>query len=148
MLHWIESIYRYHQDLYQSPIKLAVIKPLLKKYTLDSDSPISNLPFLSKILEKVAANQLCDFLQKRDVYEDFQSGFRAHHSTVTALTKVTNDLLIAADQGFISVPFLFDLSAAFNTTDHHILLQRLEKLIGIKGTALSWFIRSIPICAN
>ena len=124
--------------------KIAVIKPLLKKPTLDPEvlanyRPISNLPFLSKILEKVIANQLCEFLQENNIYEDFQSGFRANHSTETALAKVTNDLLIASDQGFVSVLVLLDLSAAFDTIDHDILLQRLEQLISIKGTTLNWF---------
>ena len=123
--------------------KTAVIKPLLKKPTLDPEvlanyRPISNLPFLSKILEKVIANQLCEFLQE-NIYENFQSGFRANHSTETALAKVTNDLLIASDQGFVSVLVLLDLSAAFDTIDHHILLQRLEQLISFKGTTLNWF---------
>ena len=57
----------------------------------------------------------------------------------TALAKVTNDLLIASDQGFVSALVLLDVSEAFVTTDHQILIQRLEQLISIKGTALNWF---------
>lgn len=124
--------------------KTAVIKPLLKKPNLDSGilanyRPISNLPFASKILEKVVADQLCDFLQANSLLEDFQSGFRAHHSTETALVKVTNDLLLASDEGLLSVLVLLDLSAAFDTIDHDVLIQRLEMLLGITGTALNWF---------
>ena len=124
--------------------KVAVIKPLLKKPTLDPGilanyRPISNLPFLSKILEKTVAKQLCDFLHNNNLFEKFQSGFRAHHSTETALVKVTNDLLIASDNGLLSVLVLLDLSAAFDTVDHQILLQRLEHLVGIKGAALKLF---------
>ncbi|XP_074521141.1 uncharacterized protein LOC141786455 [Halichoeres trimaculatus] len=123
--------------------KVAVIKPLLKKPTLDSGSfvnyrPISNLSFVSKILEKVVASQLCDFLHSNSLFEVFQSGFRAHHSTETALLKVTNDLLLASDSGLLSVLVLLDLSAAFDTIDHCILLRRLESLLGISGTALAW----------
>ena len=124
--------------------KVAVIKPLLKKPTLDPGilsnyRPISNLPFLSKVLEKAVAKQLCDFLHNNNLFETFQSGFRAHHSTETALVKVTNDILIAMNDGLLSVLVLLDLSAAFDTIDHHILLKRLEHLVGIKGAALGWF---------
>ena len=124
--------------------KVAVIKPLLKKPSLDPDvlanyRPISNLPFISKILEKVVASQLCDHLYRNDLFEVFQSGFRMHHSTETALVRVSNDLLMASDNGLVSILVLLDLSAAFDTIDHSILLHRLEHVVGIKGTALGWF---------
>ena len=124
--------------------KIAVIKPILKKPNLDPNDlsnyrPISNLPFPSKILEKAVTKQLCSFLQSNSTLEVFQSGFRPHHSTETALLKVLNDLLLSSDKGFISLFVLLDLSAAFDTIDHLILIDRLKNLIGLCGQALSWF---------
>ncbi len=126
------------------PFKLAVIKPLIKKPKLDpcelaNYRPISNLPFMSKILEKVVSAQLCSFLQKNYIYEEFQSGFRPRHSTETALVKITNDLLLASDKGCISLLVLLDLSAVFDTIDHDILIDRLQNYTGIQGQALRWF---------
>ena len=60
-------------------------------------------------------------------------------NTGTALLKVFNDLLQAADQGQVSALCLLDLTAAFDTVDHHVLLQRLQRSFGIEDCALAWF---------
>ncbi|XP_078147037.1 uncharacterized protein LOC144542992 [Centroberyx gerrardi] len=127
-----------------SALKVAVIRPLLKKPTLDPEvlanyRPISNLAFLSKVLEKVVVCQLQDHLKHNNLFEKFQSGFRSAHSTETALLRVTNDLLMAADAGSPSLLILLDLSAAFDTVDHIILLERLHTTIGLSDSALKWF---------
>ena len=129
--------------LVPSALKTAIITPLLKKPTLDPDNlanfrPISNLPFISKVLEKVVAAQLQDHLHINSIAEKFQSGFRAAHSTETALIRVTNDLLMAADVGSPSLLILLDLTAAFDTVHHDILLTRLHQ-IGLSASALNWF---------
>ena len=84
---------------------------------------MSNLPFLSKIIEKAVAKQLCGFLPDNSLFEDFQSCFRNHHSTESALVKVTNDLFTASDEELITILVLLQLSLAFDTIYHHILLQ-------------------------
>ena len=127
-----------------SPLKLASVSPILKKPGLDPTSPhnfrpISNLPFISKTLERVVAAQLKTHLTSNNLYETFQSGFRSHHSTETALLKVTNDLLLSSDSGQVTILILLDLSAAFDTINHSILLSRLQSSINITGTALTWF---------
>ncbi len=95
---------------------------------------------MPKNLENFVSAQLCSFLQKNYICEEFQSGFRSKcHSTETALVKITNYLLLASDQGCISLLVLLDLSAAFDTINHDILIDRLQNYAGIKGQALSWF---------
>ncbi len=119
------------------------MKPLLKKpnldYSLLNYRPISNISFLSKILEKVVLQQLNQFLDEYSIREKYQSGFRQGHNTETALLKVVNDLRLNTDKGNASVLILLDLSAAFDTVDNCILIDRLEKLIGLSGKVLNWF---------
>ncbi|XP_073320704.1 uncharacterized protein [Pagrus major] len=124
--------------------KSAIIKPLLKKPNSDplvlaNYRPVSTLPFLSKILERIVADQLTVHLSTNNLFDNFQSGFRSCHSTETALTRVVNDLLVTADSGSASILLILDLSSAFDTVDHCVLLHRLEHYVGIHGLALSWF---------
>ena len=85
-------------------------------------------------LKRPFSKQLCSFLHPNHILEVFQSGFRPFHNTETAMVKVLNDLLLASDSGYISVLMLLDLSAAFDTVDHLILLDQLENLVGIRLT--------------
>jgi len=68
-----------------------------------------------------------------------QSAYQKYHSTETAVTRVYNDLLLATDRGQVSALCLLDLTAAFDTVDHELLLLRLEHQFGLRGTALMWF---------
>src|SRR6218665_3296091 len=68
-----------------------------------------------------------------------QYGFRAHHSTETALLSLLSDIYTAMDQSHVTLLALFDASSAFDMVDHEILLQRLETSFGLSGSPLNWF---------
>ncbi len=120
---------------FPNSLKTAVVKALLKKRNLDNTvlSTIDQYQiflFIGKIIEKVVFNQLNNYLNSNGYLDNFQSGFRVHHSTETALIKIINDIRFNSDSGKISVLVLLDLSAAFDTVDHNILLERLENWVG------------------
>ena len=85
------------------------------------------------------ARQLTAHLSNNNLFNKFQSGLRSCHSTETALTTAINDLLITANSDSTSPLLLLNVSAAFDTVDHSILLHRLENYIGVQGTSPSWF---------
>ncbi|KAK3552410.1 hypothetical protein QTP86_011646 [Hemibagrus guttatus] len=123
--------------------KKARVIPILKKPALDPSDisnyrPVSLLSFLSKILERVVCNQLSDYLMQNNLLDPNQSGFKAAHSTETALLAVTEKLHAARSAKLSSVLILLDLSAAFDTVNHKTLLSTLSSL-GICGTAWEWF---------
>uniref|UniRef100_A0A803SRC4 Reverse transcriptase domain-containing protein n=1 Tax=Anolis carolinensis TaxID=28377 RepID=A0A803SRC4_ANOCA len=144
LLIWLEKIINssLEQGIFPSSLKQAVIRPFLKKASLDPSTlnnyrPISNLPFLGKVLERVVASQLQGFLDDTDFLDHSQSGFRPGHSTETALVALVDDLRRELDRGSVSLLVLLDISAAFDTIDHGILLGRLSGM-GLGGTALQW----------
>ncbi|KAK3508702.1 hypothetical protein QTP70_004248 [Hemibagrus guttatus] len=123
--------------------KKARVIPILKKPALDPSDisnyrPVSLLSFLSKILERVVCNQLSDYLMQNNLHDPNQSGFKAAHSTETALLALTEKLHAARSAKLSSVLILLDLSAAFDTVNHKTLLSTLRSL-GICGTAWEWF---------
>ena len=73
------------------------------------------------------------------LHEPMLSAYRACYSTATALVRVQNDILRTLDQGGAAILVLLELSAAFDTIDHCILLSRMASVLGVKGSALQWF---------
>eukprot|EP00914_Ancora_sagittata_P010448 GHVO01020142.1.p2 GENE.GHVO01020142.1~~GHVO01020142.1.p2 ORF type:complete len:141 (+),score=18.25 GHVO01020142.1:139-561(+) len=124
-------------------LKQSYIIPRLKKSGLDSGvfknyRPVSNLPWLSKIMETAVAEQIKRHLMQNDLLDPLQSAYRAGHSTETAMLKIKTDIDIILDGGDAALLVLLDLSAAFDTIDHSILLERLEMNVRIGGAALTW----------
>ena len=125
-------------------MKKALVSPLLKKPTLDKEilknyRPVSNLSFVSKIIEKAAMSQVSDYSVFHGLLTKYQSAYRTKHSTETALLRVQNDILTSLDAGKGVILCLLDLSAAFDTIDHDVFFQRLSSRMGVQGTVLDWF---------
>src|ERR1043165_4904904 len=123
--------------------KRSILLPDLKKDVLDSSDPanyrpIANVTFLSKILERIVANQLTVYLDLNGLLPPLQSGFRKNHSTETLLVRLLSDFYAAMDSSQITLLALFDVSSAFDTVDHSILLQRLSVSFGLTGKPLEW----------
>jgi len=124
--------------------KHAVVQPRLKKATLNSDEvnsyrPISNLSFLSKFVERIVAARFVNRVEGNALFPVKQSAYRQSHSTETAVIRVLNDVIRAADEGKVTALVLLDLSSAFDTVDHTILLNVLERRFLVEGSALAWF---------
>ena len=125
--------------------KHAIVRSRLKKPTLDSDDlnsyrPIFNLSFLSKTIERVLAVRFNEHVEACNLLPSRQPAYRAHQSTKTAVIDVHNRIVQSMDRGgHASVLVLLDLSSAFDTIDHAILFDVIEKRFGVTGIALKWY---------
>ncbi len=97
------------------------------------------LHFLGKILERAGFTQLHRHMSIHELHKPLQSGFTIHHSTETTLIRITNNLLIVCDSGYIGILILPNFSAAFDTVSHTVLLTCLSDYLGLTYTTLSWF---------
>ena len=100
--------------------------------------PVSGLAYVGKLIEKIVATSFNNHITRHDLDEKYQSAYRPYHSVETALVKVFNDVLISLENGKGVMLVLLDLSAAFDTVDPNILVERLENLFGITGSASEW----------
>jgi len=129
--------------VFPQDMKNAVVKPTLKKMDADVDDltkyrPVSNLSVVSKLIEKTVLDQSHQHLNENDLYCSAQSGYRPQHSCETLLVKMLDDINKRIQENETVIVVLLDLSAAFDTIDHGILLDKLAKEYGFGGTALDW----------
>ena len=123
--------------------KNAIVHPLLKmaglNHTLKNYRPVSDLPFLSKVVEKCMLEQMTTHCTHQDLMPDYQSAYITNYSCETALVKLTSDILNAMEYQRATALVVLNLSVAFNTVDHSILLEILNHRFGIDDGALDWY---------
>ena len=122
---------------YPSQLKIARVTPIYKKgdHQLPCNyRPISILTHINKIFEKILFSRLSSHLNKHNLLYDYQYGFREGHSTTQALTELTDSLKESVDKGKYSCGIFIDLTKAFDTVNHSILIDKLKKY-GVSGIA-------------
>ena len=127
---------------FSDDLKEALVHPLNKHHSLELElknfRPVSNLPYLGKIIEKLACKQIVKYTNSTGQMEKCQSAYWENFSTETALLKVKTDILEAIDKKEVMCLIMLDLSAAFNTVNHHLLLNRLRYRFGVCNKVLAW----------
>lgn len=121
-------------------LKVAEVIPLFKTGSLssfDNYRPISVLPTVSKIMERVVYDQLSEYLEKQGLISESQYGFRKGYNTELAVTVFTDNIRRAIDRGKMTGAVFIDLRKAFDTVEHKVLLSKLP-LKRIVGGELSW----------
>ena len=139
------ATYHCPKACFMMTLNMAIVTPLHKKHSLPQDElssyrPISNPNFISKILEGIIHSRLKIHLNTFPFLSHFQSAYRKFHSTETALFRIHNDLLQSINKQKVSAFILLDLSAAFDTIGHNILLTHLQSNWNFSYCSFSTFI--------
>ena len=127
--------------IFPESLKKAKVVPIYKKNDkskFENYRPISILPTISKLFERVAYNQLSDYFNENNLFYSQQYGFRAHHSTEHAILELSDRIISAMDNKQTPMTIFLDLSKAFDTLNHDILLTKLS-YYGINNSANTWF---------
>ena len=133
-------------SIFPSDCKIAKLKPLFKKVSKTAPKnyrPVSLLPLVSKIIEKVAHNQAQSFLDKNDIIYRHQSGFRKFFSTDSCLSYLSNKIATGFESSIYTAMILIDLQKAFDTVNHDILLKKME-FVGFSEETTKWFKPYLP----
>ena len=124
--------------------KMAMVRPLLKKLSLEL---INANYLLSKVIKRSMLLQLSEHCKDYQLQPDYQSAYRKHYSCKTSLLRLSNDILWGMEKQVVTSLVTLDLSAAFDTVNHDILLTILTAKFGIKGTALKRFNEYLDPCS-
>ena len=129
--------------IFPDSLKHGRVTPIAKARDVDTEKhknfrPVTTLMFLSKLLEKAASTQLISYLENESLIPLYQSAYLKSHSCETALFKFSNDVQQMLSDGKVIILVQLDLSAAFDTVDHSLLLHLLKHKFGVAGTALQW----------
>ena len=127
--------------IFPNDCKVAKLKPIFKKgkkVDLSNYRPISLLPLISKIIEKVVHDQTHEFLSDNKILYNYQLGFRTNHSTNLCLSFLTGKILKDFDEGLLTGMILIALQKSFDTINHKILLKKLEAIVFL-DKCIRWF---------